>query len=193
MRLSLWVCDMPSKLTKMLPTVFRYIAYDSFNRVDGAVGNAETGQAWSAYRGSGLIVSNRLGGVTETENILGLNVGRNNYSAQLQLSVTSNYSGMAFRISGANDYWLFYRYTNGWRLSKRVNGAALVVVDSGLPAPNSGDIFLVVLNGSSIKGYINGNLVTDVVDSFNSSATIVGAEVYGATPARVDNFAVEAL
>ena len=193
-----------SRIARLMPTVFggNIIVFDDFNRADGALGNAVTGQAWTVVSGTWAILSNtaRVSTSTNSHDIAIIDTDKSNIRAIMTLSTvntdTSNEGGrLIIRYTDSRNYWAFgqavftpLRYA--W--FKRVNNVPVQTVIAGL-TPSNGDVVAIIAVGNSIQFLVNGVVVGTTTDSFNATATICGIKGWSNTSARYDNFLVEAL
>lgn len=83
-----------------------YLVYDSFNRADGLLGNAETGQAWNAAAGFWRIISNRAGRLyadTTNSNAVSIDCGKSNIVVSAKITMTTNSVGTCLVARMGND------------------------------------------------------------------------------------------
>ena len=175
------------------PPAMRLI--DSFDRADApSLGNADSGQPWSALLGSWSIAAGRAAGgpgyamtVADSGGTTGM--------VSTALAVPSAEFWLVVRASDSSNYWRFGRSGGGaYQLQKVVGGTPggpAPTVATVLPA--AGDLLACGLLSAGISCSVNGVNVAAVVDSFNVDATDVGLATYepsGPSPARFDMFAV---
>ena len=165
-------------------------AADSFNRVNGPVGNADTGGAWtaSAAASTWAVVANQLTGQSTTgyEGLLTVDDGRSDGAVQATF-LGGGSAGLVFRFTSAKDYWvLTFGAGNYIRLSYVNNGYNLKA-DPGVAA-TAGDLFRVELTGPSIVAYRNGKQIASITDNTRMSATSVGLLTAGSGVSRFDDF-----
>ena len=96
---------------------------------------------------------------------------------------------IAFRVTDAQNYFTFQSENGHFRLYRFVSGTATLIGNNNAYAPQDGDVMQVVLNGDSIKCFVNDNLVFDVIDTFNVGATKHGIAI-NSSEAKVDKFIV---
>lgn len=100
---------------------------------------------------------------------------------------------IAFRVSNANNYWLFRLLSNTLHLYKFVNGSASLVASKGIFYENGNHIFKVITEGSSIKCYVNDVLELSTTDTHNQTATKHGIRQHIPTSVRFDDLLIESL
>lgn len=195
-----------SRIARLMPTVFlrsRVIVSDSFDRADSAttLGNADTGQAWTALAGVFGIARNQARCVSGTVNLAatvdsGLADCVITWDVPVVHKVTSSATRLVFRASDAsNMLWLASRWPISfkWGIVKLEGGTATALDYCDIVA-NDNDTVKITLNGSSVKVSVNGTQYLDTTITFNASATKHGiGSVGGGTISRYDNFLVEAL
>ena len=169
---------------------------DTFTRADSALtlGNAETGQAWSALGGTWGISSNQAYAVNDGNDFYAVaESGLPDPIVEVTYAVVADTQRLVFRASDVNNLWIISNQSGAWKLLKRVTGAYTQVSTDYTAASANGDIVRVILRGATISVYINGTLrIGPVADSFNPTATHhgIGHAVMGGTAARWDNFRV---
>jgi len=172
-------------------TIRKAIAYDDFDRSDGPLGNAVTGQTWESpvpgiEIAGGLAVNpkgtNNARSVVET--------GLSDCIITAKIAVVKPGTRIAFRTSTASNFYSFQTENGHYRLYKFVNWSATMIGNNSTHAPNAtNEILRVVLKGSSIKCYANDNLIFDVTDDFNVNATKHGIMI-NSPEARISEFLV---
>ena len=172
-------------------TVNKVIAYDNFDRSDGPLGNAVTGQTWESPVPGIEIVGGLAANPTGSSNVLSVvETGLSDCIITVKIAVVKPGTRIAFRTSTASNFYTFQTENGHYRLYKFVNGSATMIGNNNLYSPNATDeILRVVLKGSSIKCYANGNLIFDVVDDFNKGATKHGIRI-STSEARISEFLV---
>lgn len=169
------------------------IVSDAFTRADGALGNADTGQAWSTV-GSNVITSGKGAG-TGTATV---STDLTNLDIQADIVWNSSAVGLVFRSdSNANRLGIFI--SSGAVIFYR-NQANTTTAVTTLPfTTTAGATYTlrVVVSGSSMTVYINGSLFNTItIDATSASATAgltrVGWRVSGGGN-TVDNFVVKTL
>ncbi len=175
--------------------------WDTFSRANSAttMGNAESGQAWTALVGTWGIDSGRAYRTATANGSNGcaiVNSGLADCDVEVQLAVAENkWPGLTLRCSDVNNLWfLWVNTSNQWILYKRVAGAALANPASGqinyTSALANGDWLRVRMRGSVFSVYHNGTLAGVATDSFNASATKHGLRAEPGNLERYDNFRV---
>lgn len=168
---------------------------DSFNRANSAValGNADTGQTWSALGGTWGISANQAyfvtGGTTNSLYAV-VDSGLADTTVQVTIAVTdvTEEPRVVFRAVDVNNLWIVS--TSGV-VYKRVAGSYTSAATFTHTFVN-GDIVSVVLLGNSITAKVNGTTVATVTDSFNATATKhgIGQLLLNTNVTRFDDFSV---
>lgn len=108
----------------------------------------------------------------------------------------SEYSGIAFRVSDASNYWA-YEISAGLdvvRLIKVVSGSVTVVASSSIAVPASGDqVLRVSFSGNTIACSYNGGSVLTAYDSFNATQSKHGIESKVTSRYYFKNFKISTL
>lgn len=176
------------------------IASDSFNRPDTSaiLGSAspldrsDTGQSWIATSG-GVNLSITNNQLTVSGSDCG-GVVDSGYSDSVAVSATfvtlTGGEQIIFRYAGSASYFYVERSGTGYQLIKRSGGFSNLHTAASATTPVVGDVIKVVLNGSNISVYQNGNLLYTVTDTFNQTATMHGLGTGGGNH-TFDNFRVE--
>lgn len=169
---------------------------DSFNRADGSLGNADTGQPWSTPAGTFSISSNQAASASGD----GLAIVTATADGDLSIDgavATAYVSSLVFRYSDASNFYYVYDWPGGSNISiRKVQGGSDIEYASVARTASSGLVtYRVVLNGTAIDLYRNGVLMFSTTSSFNASATGVGMRVSngGGQANRWDNLSMEAL
>jgi hypothetical protein len=168
------------------------LAADSFNRTDGPVGNADTGQTWLFGSTQAVIASNRA----ETTGIPGrmnwIECSQADVTVQLTCAVKDPVSGVGYvcaRITDEDNGLMFGNQelfsTSTYELIRRQAGADTII---GTCATGSlaGDVIKIVTSGSTISCYVNGTLRIQVTETFNQTATKHGFAASANNP--IDNW-----
>lgn len=166
---------------------------DKFDRADNAssLGNADTGQTWTASAGTWGIQSNRAYTPAGTENYAVIDSGILNLTAEVTLAVRVNRSGIVFRFTDSANWYRFVLSSTTVFLQRRLANAT-TSLSSFAVTPADGDVLKVVVNGSQFMAYYNGELKATVNDTTFPTQTWVGMESAGSS-CRLDNFKVEAI
>lgn len=170
---------------------------DTFARADSStLGQAETGQAWTAWSGSGRVVSEQAELSGSGYTLAVVDTGLTEATAAVSVTAVSPEYWLVVRASDGANYWRFGRWQDGGYQLQQVVGNAL-----GAPAlevqasvtPATGDRLSCQL-ASTISCAVNGVAVVRTADTFNSSARFAGLASYatGGTPVRFDDVLVEA-
>ena len=143
------------------------ILSDSFNRADGAVGDADGGpmQHWLTVAGTWVIDTNRLKETSAgAERFIlaygGYNRGVRTFVWTMNTKPTSGDGGLVWRISGDAVALVLLNVEATYKLYTRLTvpgGYSAVTVVSGTPvAPANGDVITITDDGIRIKVSVNG-------------------------------------
>lgn len=153
----------------------KIIVQDGFNRTDGALGNANTGQAWQTSAGTFTISGQRATNTTAADaDFTYLDAGISNalISSKLQ-GVSVSRAGILFRGIDANNFLLAFVHSDGnLKVYRRLAGSFTLLVQTPSPVANTAlHVMSVVCMGSSINVYINASLVisTTITDHVTGS------------------------
>lgn len=174
---------------------------DSFDRANSttSLGNADTGQPWTALGGTwginGNAAYNAVNAATDI-NFAVLDAGKSDvlYTITLSAIGVATHPRFVFRAVDLNNLW----YVNdsptlGVGLFKIVAGVLTTVQAFGGRLAVAGDIITIQTVGSSIACSVNGTLAASATDSFNQTATKfgIGVNVAGGAPnCRWNNLAI---
>ncbi|ALV43106.1 hypothetical protein AU252_19700 [Pseudarthrobacter sulfonivorans] len=156
-----------------------WIVGDTFARADNptALGNANTGQTWTASSGSWKVASKAGQGQTVTNNIATIETGAVDHWANVTLTYpdTANTKTIIARYADASNFYRFGIFNGVLKLQKVVAGAA---TDLASPAGtiSSGMSMGIRCAGSTIDLYLNNLLVATVTDAALASGTKVGMQ-----------------
>lgn len=178
------------------------IVSDSFDRGDTlsphSLGNADTGQLWTAHDGEWGISADRaycpVNGAGAANHAT-VDAGVSDAIVQVTFSTFGERAGLVCRFVDVDNFLQVWGDgSTPWALYKFVAG---VVTALGSSAVNSaaGDVVRVVLAGSSVKVSINSALQIDVTEAAHQSATRYGLRTlnHAASPnTRFDDFSVAA-
>lgn len=183
-------------MLELIPIIFggtSIVASDAFNRPDNAssLGSTDTGQVWTVHTGTWGIQSQRAYTPVGTENYATIDAGLNNFSAQVQLAVRVNRSGLVFRFVDSANWIRFVLSSSTVFLQRRVAGST-TSLSSFAVTPTDGDVLKVIVIGNQIRGYYNGELKATVTETSFAGSTLIGMESAGSS-CRLDNFIVEAI
>ncbi len=165
---------------------------DDFNRANGPVGTATTGQAWNV----GMQISN--GQASSPGRVAILETGMPDAIVSTDIihaAQAGNLYGPAFRASDQSNFWIVDTgATLTVNLYKSVGGAFTLVAGGGASgAEGSTENFTVEMKGSVISVRKNGVTQVTATDSFNSTATKHGLQTNSNFNVRFDNFSVKSL
>jgi hypothetical protein len=167
------------------------VVSDSFNRADGALGNADTGQAWANIGANGLlIVSNQAAASNgSSNNNVSIPVGVSDMRVELT-TVSGSLSGVG-PLARYVDTSHFVRTIlgNSWSINE-VGGAG--VIASGTTTWNNGDRARLDVVGLTASLYQNGVLLGSGT-LLNAVGTSAGIWIGPTISARVDDFKAYAL
>jgi hypothetical protein len=169
------------------------LASDSFNRADGTLITADSGQTWQFGTVAGQVVSNQANTTGSNDHPTWIDCSVSDATfAQLTVTTgTGSGLGAGFvlgRLSDKDNYWWFGQSafdSSNYELGKRVAGAFTIVTTSTQPAL-AGDVLKLTFNGATVTGYVNGLQVCTASDSFNQTATSYGFSC--ASTNRIDDF-----
>lgn len=145
---------------------------DSFDRANSAVslGDADSGQTWTAHAGTWGISGNAAyqpsataGGRATVES------GVADGTVEVTVATAGGSSGVVLRLSDASNYVrAFFSSTDSIFLQKVVAGSATTIA-SGAVTHANGDVLRAVMSGSNYTIYQNGDEVLTGSDAFNSN------------------------
>lgn len=160
---------------------------DTFNRADNAssLGTASDGiHAWTTRTGTWGISSNRAyspsigSGPGYTGSIATVSTGASDGFLRLNLATmraTADDAGIIFRYADTSNFWIAqYSFTSvNVKITKVEAGSLSVVASASFPAAIAadGEWLIVELNGTSIKLYVEDQLMVSTTSSFNQTAT----------------------
>lgn len=167
---------------------------DNFNRVSGdplGFTSAES-KPWNivALTGSPVWQISSDGAASLAAASSGLNVavvdgmsGNGTLVATAKALGTQRRGGLAFRYQDIDNHLAIYQATSGGFLNlyKRIGGATATSIATSTYTPVDGDVYSVVLAGSSITVKVNGNSIMTATETAFSGATYHG--LYGSKDA----------
>lgn len=159
------------------------LAWDSFNRADGAVGNAESGQAWTVVSGTYAIATNRLS--CTSSGIITLDLGASNYDVEFRIVTTAANTLFLFGYQDASNRFRFGIASSGSRLERVVGGGVSYGLTLGI-LPVNGDLIRVSKRGANYNFYINDRFAFSYQDTLYVGSTVVGFQLNAG--AVIDNF-----
>lgn len=170
------------------------VVTDTFNRADGALGNADTGQAWTTSNGTCVVASNRFAAPTapnfNPSSHAWVDAGVSDCT--VQATMVTDFGTLTFRVQDASNFYTWN--PNG--IEKYVAGVASNIMSGGTLSYGAGDVLKVVCVGATLEFYKNGVAVSDGLTGTNSVAdgTGVGRTKFGCgvlgPSGLVDNFSV---
>jgi hypothetical protein len=175
-----------------------YVIGDSFDRADGSLGNATSGQAWVTGVGLPVVASNKAAASTAVNTRAYVESGKADGYVEIEMTHTgaATQSWLVFRLSDGNNYWRV-GFNGGDLKMEKVVAGAVTTITTGLSvwvfydSPAAIRVG-VLLNGNSIAIRINGKSAYYATDSFNNTATKVGFQTQN-TATRFDNLFVRSL
>jgi hypothetical protein len=172
------------------------VVSDTATRADGAIGSANTGQAWSIITSTFLVGSNRLYHGSTVNALAEIESGIADGIARMTLEVlpTAGTGARPVIVRGdgtASNYWavqvrtgtLAYEFYE-WA------GAATYAPILNPKTASAGDVIEVSMTGSQVALRVNGVLVTRVAAASFLTATKHGFGGSGSNVPRYDNFVV---
>jgi lysophospholipase L1-like esterase len=106
-------------------------------------------------------------------------------------TISGPYNGISFRITDANNGFYFEPDPDGTLNVQKIQGGSSTILASFNPgAYANGDVYKIVLLGSSIKAYRNGTLIITTSSTFNQTATEHGLFAYNYQVALFDNLSI---
>lgn len=173
----------------------KLVVSDTFNRPDGSLGVADTGQVWSLLAGTLGIVSNAATRTAVTSpNVAAIESGHSNVDISVDMTWRAN-AGLVFRLSDQNNYFLTRIMSGLYQIYKIENSVTTKIGEYAMPT-TLGTVYSlkVTASGDNILNYINGVLAISVQSSFNTSATMHGITTRTSDSGdTLDNFKVVAL
>lgn len=171
-----------------------WIIGDRFRRADsGSIGNADSGQAWSAT-GAWGISSNQAYIASASNAKLNFNIGISDFYCEVDFPAisggVSEEQWLTFRITDANNFLRYGIRGGGQICLQRVAGSATDLALCGLYV--LGDRLSVWANGPTVWVGLNGQRRMKVTESANQAATTVGLQ-FGYLTSRARNFRARAL
>lgn len=164
------------------------VVSDSFDRPNGTVGNAETGQAWSAT--GYAIASNELVPTSTSTAYAFVNAGQADCTIVVQVESRTGgplADGVMFRYVDTTHH-AFYRATTGGIFVANGSGAASV------KTLNAGslyrDVYWIVLSGATVTIWRNGVNQGNYTTLPNTTATQHGFRTATNTASAYDNYAI---
>lgn len=175
------------------------LAWDDFNRADGALGTTPTGDTWTVVSGTWAIAGNKAmpTTVSPTFNNITFDVGVTDMKLLLQVPTIGSSGTTTARLQ-----YRFFDNNNRWYVDlQNASGtitANLYKVSSGVPTNQTPVVILaapievrVVVLGDRHIVWINRKRVYDITDSANNTRTKIGIEsTYTTSAPTIDNLSV---
>lgn len=178
------------------------IAADDFNRADGALGTAVTGQSWNNV-GNTTIISNQAGCLSNSSTYPNVDIAlSDNIDIEIDIIFPStvnpgSIAGVFARVGGAsNNQGLIFGAKTASKAGfiNTLTGASTVPADANFTFV-AGQTYRLKLEvrGNVYKGYVNGTLLSTYTDSnnINLTSTKHGLCFYSTTAVRGDNFVIK--
>lgn len=149
---------------------------DSFNRADGNIGVADSGQTWLQAGTNAQITSNKCRSTAGTQCYI--DCGLADCTIQLTMASRDPVNGSTRIIARFVDtnnylYWGENATTSTYQLVRKQGGLFNTLLDSGV-TPVNGDVLKLVLSGSTLQGYRNGSLIATATSTFQQTVTAHG-------------------
>ncbi len=168
------------------------VVSDSFNRANGAIGNADTGQPWVAFVGTPVIFSNQYlaNGVGLATSAI--DSGLTDCTVAVTM-LSGQFSGLIWRVVDGNNYLLCqWEPDNSLGVYTRIAGVFTLLADSAPNVMATGRRVSITISGNNFIVKVDGTTV--LTTSSTSFPTITAQGIYsGDTASRLfDNFTVSA-
>lgn len=172
------------------------IVSDAFNRADGPIGTADTGQIWENIENSMVITGNNVNGsAAAVNNTAVIESGKSDAEiSSTVIGTSADWKRIVFRAIDANNYFYFQTRATGAgqpvQLFRKQAGAStsLFAVTGTVAA---GSKMKVILLGSKIRCFIDATEYQTATDTFNQTATKHGIGSNNTVP-EFDDFKVMA-
>jgi len=168
-------------------------AYDSFNRVDNAssLGTADTGETWVTLTGTPRIISNQASATTGVyRGYIETGITDCAVSAKFPAIVTAG-AALMFRIVDVNNRYYVGVYPTSLIFGKFVSGTQTAITTVTLTFVAE-EIVKAIVDGTSIKVYVNGVEQINTTDSDLTTGTKCGIGI-GDADNYIDNFEIETI
>jgi len=166
---------------------------DSFDRANNAssLGNTDTGQTWTTFTGVPRIISNQASATTGIyRGYIETGITDCVLSAKI-VDVDSSGAALMFRIADVNNRYYVGVYPASLIFGKFVAGVQTAISTITLDFVED-EIVKVIVNGTSIKVYVNDTLQVDTTDSDLATGTKCGIGM-GTSDDYLDDFKIEAI
>lgn len=183
------------------------VVYDSFNRADGVMGNADSGRAWISQEASPGIASNKAKATTNavTECVAESRTANGLIQETVNVGTpggTGLGAGPLVRDVDTDNFLWAYIYVNGvgggsFNLAKIIAGVSTGLGAWGMPAENTDYAMAVLANDTSLRVYVDGVQRISATDAAHQTATKHGWRTSSAggsgdkTQPTHDNFLVQ--
>jgi hypothetical protein len=168
----------------------KYFFSDNFNRADANI----LGSRWVPYGGSVWGISGNAATIVTTGNVRDAALIQTFVSdISIEATILNNTNNrLVFRATDHLNGYYFGAASTAYGLYK-LSGGTLTTIMSNNAVPASGDKLKVIAKGSSIKCFLNGNLIIDVTESTFISGTRHGLGGFTMTGLKFDDFKIEAI
>lgn len=160
-------------------------AADSFDRANGALGVADSGQAWVLNSGAWVVNTNQAS-FTGGAGVRSATIDDGQADGVWQCTIAVAFSGGLVIRETASDTMLFLKPNGGLLKLFRVTGGILTAIGSG-GAPTAGDIVKIAATADAIDVYLDGSLLFSVVESQGQTNTNHGIGAQSSTD-RLDDW-----
>lgn len=169
---------------------------DSFSRDDSltSLGNADSGHIWVPNSGTWGIDANQgrlVSATPQATAVVDSGVADCTISVMFP-EVAGQSVGLCFRSTDDNNHFVTEVAAAGVGIYRKQAGAFTGIADWAT-ITSAGDVFEIVLSGSSITAKLNGTVLAQVSDAFNATATRHGLRSNNSPAARFDDFKVDSL
>lgn len=164
------------------------LAQDSFNRANGSIGKADTGQMWQTLNMGHSIVDNKLKSPSIDDNISYVDVHTHNFEVVADLSWDS-YASLVFRFKDNDNYLLVRLNSLGLALYSKVAGTANELKIHAF-TPVKGTTYNVRVHtlDTVLTIYLNDVEVISFSTSDHLNETKIGFRTVNDTLSTFDNF-----
>lgn len=146
-----------------------WIVGDTFARADNAaLGNADSGQAWTSSAGAFRVTSKAAAPTTDVNTRSYVETGVADQWASAAFASAPDGTGRHWviaRLVDANNYYRVSAYPTSLELQKIVGGSVTSLATVGITPPVMGDVVGLRCVGTTLEVYINSVLITSVTDA----------------------------